>query len=362
MLLSCSPDGVIIACRDGLICTANKQAEVLFGYSKEELRGKALEALIPERFHKIHAFHFNRYFEDPKPREMSAGLSIVGRHRKGHEIPLELSLSPNPLAKEGLVIAFMRDIRIRKKAEESLRKLNLELEEKVRLRTKALAAANKDLNAFCYSVSHELRAPLTGISGFSQVLYEDYAERLDPEAKTYLNRIIEGSRHMEILIEGLLGLFRVTQEALCHDRLDLGVLADQVFLDLQARHPNRVVKWINKGNLIANGDPPLLRQALAALLENAWKYTAQKPDARIEFGKTLIDGKKSYYIRDNGCGFDMNYAEKLFTPFQRLHGKREFPGNGIGLATVKRIIQRHGGVIWGKGTPDQGATFYFQLP
>lgn len=194
------------------------------------------------------------------------------------------------------------------------------------------------------------------------MLYEDYAERLDQQGKEYLTRICESSRHMEELIDGLLTLFHVTQDMIYFDRVDLRNVSDHVVSDLRTRHPNRNVAWCRTGDLVVNGDTRLLHQVMHGLLGNAWKYTEGKADARVELGVTALDGKRTYYVRDNGCGFDMNYAGKLFVPFQRLHGKGEFPGNGIGLATVKRIIHRHGGSIWGEGVIDQGATFYFRIP
>jgi len=361
-LLKHTPDALVIACPDGIICAANALAEALFGYEPETLEGTALKTLIPRRFQERHRRHFQAYFEAPRKREMGERSGLFGRHKSGEEIPLEISLSPATMRGEVISIAFLRDISLRKTAEDAMQRLNAVLEEKVRQRTKALEAANKDLSAFCYSVSHELRAPLTGISGFSQVLYEDYAERLDRQGLEYLSRIIEGSRHMETLIEGLLSLFRVGQEALYRDRVDLGDLAEHIISELRARQPDRPMSWRKKGVFLVDGDAGLLRQALKALLENAWKYTGKQAEPRIEFG--VLDSKSpaTFYLRDNGCGFDMNYAQKLFTPFQRLHGKGEFPGNGIGLATVKRIIERHGGSIWGEGEPGQGATFYFRLP
>jgi len=361
-LLKHSPDGVIIVCSSGKICAVNPHTEALFGYTRNEMIGKDINLLVPEYAHGKHDGHIKKYFSHPFERELGSGIDLFGRHKDGSDVPLEICLSPITVEDEWLAIAFIRDIGRRKKAEKELRKLNLLLEEKIRQRTEELELANEELSAFCYSISHDLRAPLTGISGFTQILSEDYGKALEPQAKEYLSRISQSSRHMEELIDGLLTLFRVTQDEIYFTQVDLSKIADRIISDLRARDTTQNVMWCKTDGLLANGDPRLLHQVMESLLSNAWKYTEKKIDARLEFGVTTLEGKKTYYVRDNGCGFDMNYAEKLFVPFQRLHGESEFPGNGIGLATVKRIIHRHGGSVWGEGVPGQGATFYFRIP
>ncbi|HET7481049.1 MAG TPA: CHASE domain-containing protein [Rubrobacteraceae bacterium] len=227
-----------------------------------------------------------------------------------------------------------------------------------------LAATNAELQAFSYSVSHDLRTPLRSIEGFSQIILEDYADRLDEEGRGHLERVKAASRHMSHLIDDLLDLSRVTRKPLFRETVDLSALAREIAAELQAADPDRRVKLAVEDGLRAEGDTRLLRVALENLLGNAWKFTAGEDVAQVEFGSEPgSDGEEPvYYVRDNGAGFDMAYAGKLFGAFQRLHPADEFEGNGIGLATVQRVIRRHGGRVWAEGKPGVGATFYFTLP
>jgi signal transduction histidine kinase len=218
-----------------------------------------------------------------------------------------------------------------------------------------------ELEAFSYSVSHDLRAPLRGIDGFSQALLDDHLESLDEEGKQYLRRIRAGAQRMGQLIDDLLKLSKVTRSELRPTRVDLSQIAREVAEGLQQQDAARRVDLMVKEGLVARGDPRLLRVALENLLGNAWKFTSKLPSARIELGQKDADGRQVFFVRDNGAGFDMEYAEKLFGAFQRLHAMTEFPGTGIGLATVQRVIHRHGGKVWAEGAVGQGATFYFTL-
>jgi signal transduction histidine kinase len=222
-----------------------------------------------------------------------------------------------------------------------------------------LEATNKELEAFSYSVSHDLREPLRSIEGFSQILLEDYARGLDEEARGYLGRVRAASRRMATLIDDLLDLSRVTRSALARRSVDLSAIASEVAAELRKSRPGREVEFVISDGLTANADPRLLRIALENLLGNAFKFTEKQPRAVVEFGVT--DGSPVYYVRDNGVGFDMAYAAKLFGAFQRLHPSEDFEGTGIGLATVQRIVQRHGGMVWAEGEVGKGATFYFTL-
>ena len=247
-------------------------------------------------------------------------------------------------------LAMIEDITKRKHWERALQQRSSELE-----------AANKELEAFSYSVSHDLRAPLRGIDGFSLALLEDYADRLDEKGRDYLSRVRGNAQKMSELIEAMLNLSRLTRWELKRETVDLSKLAKAIASELQKRQPERQMEFIIAEGATVDGDAEMLRVVLENVLSNAWKFTAKHPTARIEFGVTQKDGKIVYFVRDDGAGFDIAYVDKLFGAFQRLHRITEFPGIGIGLATIQRIIHRHGGFTWAEGEVEKGATFYFSL-
>jgi light-regulated signal transduction histidine kinase (bacteriophytochrome) len=253
-------------------------------------------------------------------------------------------------------VAFVQALR-RKRAEDQIKGLN----EALRQRARDLELANKELEAFSYSVSHDLRAPLRSIDGFSQAVLEDSGPALDASGKGYLLRMRGAAQHMGALIDDLLTLSHVGRSEMRVRRVDLSALACQIADEFQAQTPQRDVQFVLQPGLTAEGDERLLCLALQNLLDNAWKFTSRHETAHIEFGTTQAGGQQVYYVRDDGAGFDMAYADKLFVPFQRLHSPEEFGGTGIGLATAKRIIRRHGGRIWAEGAVEEGATFYFTL-
>ena len=226
----------------------------------------------------------------------------------------------------------------------------------------ALVLSNRELEAFSYSVAHDLRAPLRGINGLSRALIEDYGSTLDGEAKDYLSRIAAAALRMGELIDALLALSRVSRAELRRETVDMNRLFESVIKQLQSSQPDRSVAFVNEGAVVAHGDPVLLRAVLENLISNAWKFTNNRPNAQITFGSREDDANPVFFVRDNGAGFDMAHAEKLFAPFQRLHDATQFPGTGIGLATVERIVHRHGGRIWAEGAVEGGATFQFTLP
>jgi signal transduction histidine kinase len=239
--------------------------------------------------------------------------------------------------------------------------LYAELEQRVKDRTAQLEQTNHELEAFSYSVSHDLRAPLRSIDGFSQALLEDYEGKLDTTALGYLTRVRSAAQRMNELIEDLLELSRTSRAELEREPVDLSALARDVGGGLARREPERQVELVVQPDLKVVGDARLLRVVLENLLGNAWKFTGKRARARIEVGEERTDGQRHFYVRDNGAGFDLHFASKLFAPFQRLHDAREFPGTGIGLATVQRIVHRHGGRIWAEAQPDEGATFRFTV-
>jgi len=283
--------------------------------------------------------------------------------KDGSRFPAVVSVTALRDAQDAIIgyLLIGTDNTARKQAADLIRQLNTDLEQRVVERTAQLQTANKELEAFCYSVSHDLRAPLRSLDGFSQALLEDCSDKLDAQGKDYLRRVRASSQRMAQLIDDLLNLSRVSRVETSKELVDLSKMAHEVAEEMRATTPQRDAEVVVAEGLIAETDPRLLRIVLTNLFGNAWKFTSKQPHARIEFGCNGENGDKEYFMRDNGAGFDAAYTSKLFGAFQRLHAAKDFPGTGIGLATVQRIIQRQGGRVWAEGKVDQGATFHFTL-
>lgn len=325
--------------------------------------GAKTRKLVPARLTELYGneqlkrMQVESYFGTPIVSPCGATIGVVAV--LGRE-PLRIGRSS-----ESMLDVFAHRISVeldRKLALDRLNELNESLELRVAERTKELSQINEELEAFSYSVSHDLRAPLTTMAGFSALLMDQYADTLDVTCKRYLQHIADGAQRMNGLIDALLSLARITQQALRLHKIELSELALETIAKLRGRDPHRVVQVVVAPRLSLYADKELLGVVLDNLLGNAWKYTAKAVNASIELGAIEHAGESIYYVRDNGAGFDPQYAHKLFQPFQRLHHQKEFPGTGIGLATVARVIHRHGGRIWAEGTPGAGATFYFTLP
>ena len=283
-------------------------------------------------------------------------LELAGRTYQAHVEPFR-----DDAGQVTGTVGLALDLHDRWRAEAEVRRLNAELERRVLERTAALAAANAELDAFSYSVSHDLRAPLHTVSGFAQALLEDAGDQLDATAQEHLGRIQAASAHMGQLIDGLLRLSRAARSPLRRARVDLSALVAATADDLRRRDPGRAVEVHVPAGIVARGDAQLLAVVVENLLGNAWKFTGKHPTAKIQFGADDGKGEPAFFVRDDGAGFDPAYADKLFGAFQRLHAANQFDGSGIGLATVQRIVARHGGRVWAEGLPEQGATFWFTL-
>jgi PAS domain S-box-containing protein len=345
--------------RAGEVVDCNKALVVALGYTKNEIVGRPMVDFYHQDSMDDARRAFKAFSETGEVR--NAALQL--RRRDGSKIDVILNVSAVRDG-EGKIVAsrsVLRDITDIRRAQDEIHRLNEELEERVRQRTAELEVVNQELESFAYSVSHDLRAPLRAIDGFSQALVEDCHDQIGAQGKAHLERVQRGARDMSQLIDDLLGLARVSRAEMRHEAVDLSQIARRIREQLVESEPERRVSFTIGDGVVAFGDAHLLALALQNLLANAWKFTGKRDEATVEFGAIDDEGGATYFIRDDGVGFDMAYAEKLFGVFQRLHTAEEFPGTGIGLATVQRIVRRHGGRVWGEGMPEAGATFYFTL-
>ncbi len=354
-----APVAILVVGRHGTITLASPQANELFGYHDGGLEGHSVDEMIPSDRRAQHVRYREAFVRENVARSMAGARALHAVRADGSEIEVAISLAPVELDGEPHTIAIVIDVSEQQRSSREIAALNNML----RGQMTEIELVNRELEAFSYSVSHDLRAPLRAIDGFSQALIEDCDDQLDAVARGYLGRIRSAAQRMGQLIDDLLELSRLTRAPVRRQPLNLALFAREIVDDLRAAEPTRAVDVRIEGDLRASGDPRMLRQAVQNLIENAWKYTAKRELATITFGATDdADGKRTFFVSDNGAGFDMEHAGKLFGAFQRLHSSSEYSGTGIGLATVRRILRKHGGDIWAESAVDAGATFSFTIP
>ena len=347
-LVESSDDAIIGKTLEGIVTSWNEGAQRLFGYTGEEIIGQSISRIVPpDRSLELATILL----------AVSAGevqrFDTVRQRKDGSRVDVSLTISPvrDVTGRVVGISKVARDVTERRRTERQLARAKETAE-----------AASRELEAFSYSVAHDLRAPLRGMNGFAQVLLDEYKDKFDAEGQDWLNEILLNANRMGALIDALLSLSRVTRSELRRETVDLSALARLTLSELARQDPDRKLETVIQEQLVAEVDPSLARVLFDNLLGNAWKFTAKSESPQITVGITEHASGPAFFVRDNGAGFDMAYANKLFAPFQRLHTTLEFPGTGIGLATVQRIVRRHGGRVWAEGTPGAGATFYFTLP
>ena len=356
-----SIDGILVVDVNGKMVSSNGRFAEMWGIPSDIMESRSDERALQSVMEKLadpEAFisEVKRLYATPDEKSRDEIALKDGRTFDRYSAPM-LDADRKCFGR----VWHFRDITESKRAEAALATANSELERRVAERTAELTVANRELESFASSVSHDLRAPLRGIDGWTQAALEDCGPQLDERGHTYLKRVRSETQRMGELIDGLLELSRVTRAPMKRETVDLTAMVQELEASLRAAQPERAVDFVVAPAMVAMGDAVLLRAVLQNLLGNAWKFTGKRPRARIEVGCTSEPGRTVYHVRDDGAGFDMRYAGKLFAPFQRLHSMEEFPGTGIGLATVQRIIHRHGGKVWAKAEVNQGATFYFTL-
>lgn len=348
-------DGVIMIDHEDTILEFNPASEQLFGYSRGEAVGRKMaDLIVPAHLRERHLRGLARFVESGAGALAGRTVETEAMRRDGTTFPVEVAITRTGSTSPPQFSGFVRDISERKDRQQALLRMNTELEHRVAERT-------HEIEAFAYSVSHDLRGPLRAMDGFSAELQRLYADRLDKTGRHFVERIRAGAMRMGQLIDDLLQLSRVSQKPIHRSEVDLSEVALGVLTQLRTEDPEREVSTEIETTVPVSGDPRLLQVVLDNLLRNAWKFSSKTHDARIVFGCRTQGDETVYFVKDNGAGFDATYADSLFTPFQRLHSEQEYPGTGIGLATVQRVVHRHGGRVWAESAEGHGATFWFTI-
>lgn len=361
-VIASAMDAILSVDEEQKIVLFNGAAERIFGSPAAKAIGQSIERFIPMRFRAHHGDHIHRFGKTGVTgRAMGTLGELWALRSNGEEFPVEASISQVEVGGKKLFTVILRDVTQNRAAEREIRRLNDELEQRVIERTAQLEAANRELESFSYSVSHDLRAPLRHISGFARILVEEFGTSLPEEAQRHLARIEQGTNRMGRLVDELLSLTRTGRQSLVVQVTELSTMVHDVIAMLEPETEGRTVEWKIGDLPFVECDPTLIRQVFQNLISNGLKYSRPRAQAVIEIGRMDKDGETVIFVRDNGVGFSMKYADKLFGVFQRLHGNEEFEGTGVGLATVHRIIEKHGGRVWAEAELDRGASFYFTL-
>jgi len=362
LVIEMAPEAILVADEHGMITYVNSRLEDWFGYGHGELLNQTVEVLLPERFRAGHIVQRERFgVSVNKKRAMGQGRDLLALHKNGQEIPIEAGLGVLNIDGRRHTIVSVIDMRARKATEAEIRELNANLEQRVAARTAELQILHQEAESFAYTISHDLRAPVRAMSGFSQALLEDYGEQLQGDARNFLDQIIIGSQNLSELMDGLLVLCRCTRGDLQLEQIDLSGMARRIARQLVFTDQQRQVRWDIESDLSIWSDSRMLAVVMENLLGNAWKFTQGTPAAVIAVRLESTAAGPAFCVADNGAGFDMAHAGKLFQPFQRLHRQEEFTGTGIGLATVQRILHRLDGEIWAESEVGGGARFYFRV-